>query len=166
MTKRNVIGKLAVALGVVAALAPEHASAAGSATITGIAFVDSSVTSQGSRAKLPQGAKIYASGTRITGADGCPTTRYGTDGLIVAVIDYDGPPTAGSLTVVRHPATGGNFTNAPYYLDINPGRTLQYLGPRFENGSYDLKLTWGLGQAQNLSVDASFSLARNCPPPH
>jgi hypothetical protein len=88
-----------------------------------------------------------------------------TDGLIVAVIDYDGPPTAGSLTLIRHPATGGNFTNAPYYLDINPGRTLQYLGPTFENGSYELKLTWGLGQAQNLSASASFTLARNCPPP-
>ena len=165
MTKRASFLTLAVALGVIAALASERASAAGSATITGIAFVDSSVTSQGSRAKLPPGAKIYASGMRITGTDGCPTTRYGTDGLIVAVIDYDGPPTAGSLTVVRHPASGGNFTNAPYYLDINPGRTLQYLGPGFENGSYDLKLTWGLGQAQNLSANASFTLARNCPPP-
>src|SRR5271169_3457502 len=53
------------------------------ATITGFAFVDSSVTGQGSKAKLPAGTKIYPNGARITGTDGCPTTRYQTDGLIV-----------------------------------------------------------------------------------
>jgi len=162
MTRRtSLIGFIAA----LAALASEPAGAAGTASIAGIAFVDSSITSQGSRAKLPAGAKIYPSGTTVAGTDGCPTTRYMTDGLIVAVIDYDGPPTAGSLTMIRHPATGGNFTNAPYQLDINPGRNLQYLGPTFANGSYELKLIWGIGQAQNPSASASFTLARNCPPP-
>jgi len=148
-----------------AAGVPLPAWAAGTAKITGIAFVASSVTGLGSRAQLPANAKIYASGTRITGAEGCPTTRFRTDGLIVAVIDYDGPPTAGSLQVTRHPASGGNFADAPYYLDINAGRTLQYLGPIFDNGSYDLKLTWGLGQAQNEQASAGFALARTCPTP-
>jgi hypothetical protein len=135
------------------------------ATFAGIAFVDSSVTSQGSRARLPEGAKIYPPGTQITGKDGCPTTRYGTDGLIVAVFDYQGRPTAGSLAVIRHPAAGGTFQNAPYYLDINPGRNLQFLGPIVENGRYDMRLTWGLGGASNPETSASFTLARNCPPP-
>lgn len=133
------------------------------AKFAGIAFVDASVTSQGSRARLPEGAKIYPPDARIAGAEGCPTTRYGTDGLIVAVIDYVGRPTAGSLTVIRHPASGGRFANAPYYLDINPGRTLQFLGPISENGTYDMRLTWGLGGAQNPATSASFTLARNCP---
>ena len=39
---------------------------------------------------------IYPPGSKITGTDGCPTTRYHTDGMIVAVIDYQGRPTAGS----------------------------------------------------------------------
>ena len=135
------------------------------AKFAGVAFVDSSVTSQGSRARLPEGAKIFPPDARITGTDGCTTNRYGTDGLIVAVIDYVGRPTAGSLTVIRHPATGGRFENAPYYLDINQGRTLQFLGPIVENGTYDMRLTWGLGGAQNPETTASFTLARSCPQP-
>ena len=141
------------------------ADAAGTAKIAGIAFVDSSVTGQGSRAQLPAKATIYPSGTRITGTAGCSTNRYHTDGLIVAVIDYDGSPTAGSLQVTRQPANGGTFNDAPYYLDINQGRVLQYLGPIFDNGNYSLHLTWGLGQAKNSQAAASFALARNCPQP-
>jgi len=135
------------------------------ATFAGIAFVDSAVTSQGSRARLPEGAKIYPPGAQIAGTEGCPTTRYGTDGLIVAVFDYQGRPTAGSLTVTRHPAAGGTFQNAPYYLDINPGRNLQFLGPIVDNGRYDMRLTWGLGGRTNPETAASFTLARNCPRP-
>src|SRR6202035_1649396 len=108
-----------------AALIPCTASADGG-TLTGFAFVDSSVTSMGSRAKLPAGTKIYPSGSKITGADGCPTNRYNTDGMIVAVIDYQGRPTSGSLAVTRRPERGGQFNDAPYYLDLDPGRTLQF----------------------------------------
>lgn len=130
----------------------------------GIAFVDSSITGQGSRTKLPAGAKIYPPGSKITGTDGCPTNQYGTDGLIVAVIDYEGRPTAAGLTVTRHPAGGGSFENAPYYLDINAGRTLQFLGPIRENGRYDMRLEAGLGRAgsEQMKASAFFTLARTC----
>jgi len=144
-----------------AALTAAHA--AGTARITGIAFVDSNVTGQGSRATLPAAAKIYLPGTKITGAVGCPTTRYRTDELIVAVIDYQGAPTAGSLQVVRQLPSGQQLANAPYYLDIHQGRVLQYLGPIFDNANYTLRLTWGLGQAQNSQAAATFTFARNCP---
>ena len=151
-----------VAICLVYALATRVVEASGSAQLVGVAFVDASITSQGSRARLPPGAKIYPPGSKITGTDGCPTTPYRTDGLIVAIIDYDGDPTAGSLAVTRHPASGGQFENAPYYLDLNPGRTLQFLGPIFDNGTYEMHLTWGLGQAQNKATSAEFTLARNC----
>jgi hypothetical protein len=141
------------------------ADAAGTAKIAGIAFVDSNTTGQGSRATLPAGAKIYPPGTKIIGTTGCPTTRYRTDGLIVAVIDYEGAPTAGSLQVLRQLPSGQQFADAPYYLDINQGQVLQYLGPIFDNANYTLRLTWGLGQAQNSQAAGSFTLARNCPQP-
>jgi hypothetical protein len=137
--------------------------AAAAAKLAGIAFVDSSVTAQGSRAKLPADAKVYPPDSEITGTTGCPTTRYRTDGLIVAVIDYDGPPTAASLAVIRHPASGGRFENAPYQIDLDAGRTLQYLGPIFENGRYEMKLTWGFASAASTATAAEFTLARNCP---
>src|SRR5580704_4931279 len=101
--------------------------------LTGIAFVDSSVTGQGEGAKLPGGTKIYPFGSTITGATGCSTNPYHTDGQIVTVIDYNGRATAASLAVTRHPATGGSFADAPYYLDLNPGRTLQNMGPIYDN---------------------------------
>jgi hypothetical protein len=138
------------------------AEAAAAATLAGIAFVDSSVTGQGSRAQLPAGTKVYPPGSEITGTTGCPTTRYRTDGLIVAVIDYDGPPTAASLAVIRHPASGGRFENAPYQIDLNAGRTLQYLGPIFENGTYEMKLTWGFASAESTTITAEFTLVRSC----
>ena len=138
-------------------------TAAAGAKLAGIAFVDSSVTSQGSRAQLPPGAKIYPPGSEIAGTTGCPTTPYRTDGLIVAVIDYNGPPTAAAVAVIRHPASGGRFENAPYHLDLNAGRTLQYLGPIFENGRYEIHMTWGLAGAQSTATEAEFTLARHCP---
>jgi hypothetical protein len=141
------------------------AHAAGQAKITGIAFVDNTVAERGSRATLPAEAKIYLPGTKITGAIGCPTTRHRADGLIVAVIDYEGAPTAGSLQVVRQLPSGQPSANAPYYLDIKQGRILQYLGPLFENANYTLRLTWNLGQVQTSQAAASFTLARNCPQP-
>jgi hypothetical protein len=39
--------------------------------------------------------------------------------------------TTGSIAVTRHPAGGGQFDNAPYFLDLDKGRTLQFLGPIF-----------------------------------
>jgi len=100
----------------------------------------------------------------IHGTDGCSTNQYGADGLVVAVIDYNGGPTAGSLTVTRHPASGGRFENAPYYLDINAGRTLQFLGPIRENGTYDMRLEAGFGRvgSQQMKTSASFTLERSC----
>lgn len=141
------------------------ASADANASLTGFAFVDGSVTGQGPRAQLPPGTKIYPPGSTITGTDGCPTTRYHTDGMIVAVIDYHGRPTAGSLAITRRPTTGGQFHNAPYYLDLDSGRTLQVLGPIYENGSYDIRFTYdfSLGRGKRLSAD--FTLARSCPIP-
>jgi uncharacterized protein (DUF2141 family) len=140
------------------------ASTDANASLAGFAFVDGSVTGQGSRAKLPTETKIYPPGSTITGTDGCPTTRYHTDGMIVAVIDYQGRPTAGSVAVTRHPASGGQFNNAPYYLDLDTGRTLQVLGPIFENGSYDVRLTYDFSLGQGKTLSATFALARNCPP--
>jgi len=141
------------------------ASADANASLTGFAFVDGSVTAQGSRAKLPAGTKIYPPGSTVAGTEGCPTTRYRTDGMIVAVIDYQGRPTAASLAVTRRPATGGQFQNAPYYLDLDPGRTLQFLGPIFENGSYDIRFQYDYSLGQGKTLSASFALARSCPIP-
>jgi uncharacterized protein (DUF2141 family) len=141
------------------------ASADANASLTGFAFVDGSVTGQGSRAQLPAGTRIYPPGSTITGTDGCPTNRYHTDGMIVAVIDYHGRPTAGSLAVTRHPASGGQFHNAPYYLDLDSGRTLQFLGPIFENGSYDIRFKYDFSLGQGKALSANFTLARSCPIP-
>ncbi len=91
-------------------------------------------------------------------------TSYRTDGLLVLVIDYQGRPTAGSVTVTRRPAAGGRFENAPYYLDLNSGRTLQYLGPIFDNGSYDVLLTYHIGQGQEKTTSTTLTLARSCGP--
>jgi uncharacterized protein (DUF2141 family) len=139
------------------------ASADANASLAGFAFVDGSVTGQGSLAKLPPETKIYPPGSTISGTEGCPTTRYRTDGMIVAVIDYHGRPTAGSLAVTRHPASGGKFDNAPYYLDLDAGRTLQFLGPIFENGFYDVRFTYDFSLGQGKKLSATFALARNCP---
>jgi uncharacterized protein (DUF2141 family) len=141
------------------------ASAGGPGRITGFAFVDGSVTGQGSHAKLPAGTKIYSPGSTIAGTDGCPTNRYHTDGMIVAVIDYQGRPTAGKVAVTRHPARGGSFENAAYYLDLDPGRTLQFLGPIFENGTYDVHFEYDYNLGEGKKDSATFVLARSCPIP-
>jgi uncharacterized protein (DUF2141 family) len=140
------------------------ASSDANASLVGFAFVDGRVTGQGPHAQLPAGTKIYPPGSTITGTDGCPTTRYHTDGMIVAVIDYHGRPTAGSLAITRRPATGGRFNNAPYYLDLDPGRTLQVLGPIYENGSYDIRFTYDFSTGRGRRLLAKFALARSCPP--
>lgn len=140
------------------------APAAGGGTIAGFAFVDASVTQQHSNAKIPAGVKIYPSGATLTGTEGCPTTRYNTDGLPILIIDYNGRPTAGSVAVTRHPASGGNFENAPYYLDLNPGRTVQFLGPSIDNGKYDVLFSYDYNLGAGYKVSASFTLARTCPP--
>jgi hypothetical protein len=131
--------------------------------ITGFAFVNSSVTSLGSQAKLPEGTKIYPSGSKITGTEGCPSNRYHTDGLLIVVLDYTGRPTAGSVAVTRHPASGGAFNDAPYYIDLNAGRTLQTLGPIFDNGSYDVVFSYNYNQGQEQKDSATITLSRSCP---
>ena len=126
----------------------------GEARIAGFAFVDASVTGEGSRATLPEGAKILPPGATVTGAEGCPTNRAGTDGLIVAVIDYRGRPTTASLTITRLPATDLDNRRPPYYLDLDAGRKLQYLGPLTANGAYSVALEYFFGEAATKSVTA------------
>jgi hypothetical protein len=131
-------------------------------TLTGFAFVNSSVTGMGGQAKLPAGTKIYLPGSKITGTEGCPTNRYHTDGMIVAVIDYEGRPTAASITTTEHPARGGNFERAPYYIDLNSGRTVQYLGPIFENGTYEVVFSYNYNMGASKTASAKFALDRTC----
>jgi hypothetical protein len=156
------LGLLACKSGPTSSSANPSSSDTAKASIAGFAFVDSSVAGQGSGAKLPAGAKIYPSGSQLTGTEGCPTNQYKTDGQPMAVIDYSGRPTAASVTVTRHPAAGGAFTDAPYYLDLNAGRTLQNLGPIFDNGTYEVKFSYNFNQGAQKTLSASFVLARNC----
>jgi hypothetical protein len=138
--------------------------AAGGGKIVGFAFVDASVTQQHSNATIPAGTKIYPSGSTLTGTEGCSTTRYNTDGLPIVIIEYSGRPTAGSVAVTRHPASGGNFADAPYYLDLNPGTTVQTLGPYFDNGAYNVVFSYDYNLGAGQKTSASFTLARTCPP--
>ena len=156
------LGLLACKSGPTSSSANPSSSDTAKASIAGFAFVDSSVAGQGAGAKLPAGAKIYPSGSQLTGTEGCPTNQYKTDGQPMAVIDYSGRPTAASVTVTRHPAAGGAFTDAPYYLDLNAGRTLQNLGPIFDNGTYEVKFSYNFNQGAQKTLSASFVLARNC----
>ncbi|HEY4741664.1 MAG TPA: hypothetical protein VIH76_13800 [Candidatus Acidoferrales bacterium] len=156
------LGLLACNSGPTSSSANPSSSDSAKASIAGFAFVDSSVAGQGAGAKLPAGAKIYPSGSQLTGTEGCPTNQYKTDGQPMAVIDYSGRPTAASVTVTRHPATGGAFTDAPYYLDLNSGRTLQNLGPIFDNGTYEVRFSYNFNQGAQKTLSASFVLARNC----
>jgi hypothetical protein len=158
------IGAMVITVLFISLTVPIVAAADGDANgnLVGFAFVSSSVTSEGSLAKLPAGTKIYPPGSTITGSEGCPTNRYHTDGLIVAVIDYQGRPNEGSVTVIRHPAPGMSFPSAPYYLDLNPGRTLQYLGPIGTNGTYDVQFSYNYAEGQQKSSSARLTLARNC----
>ncbi len=145
-----------------APLGEQAAASASGGKITGFAFVDSSVTGQGAKAKLPAGTKIYPSGSTVSGTDGCPTTRYRTDGQPVVIIDYTGRSTAGSVTITRHPATGGDFTDAPYYIDLDPGRTLQNLGPIHDNGTYDIVFSYDYNTGQGHKTSAKLVLNRSC----
>lgn len=129
--------------------------------LTGIAFVDSSITGQGSRGKLPANATILPMGTAVTGTTGCPTTQYGTDGLIVAVIDYQGRKTSASLTIARQ-GEDQFARRPPYYIDLDPGRTLQFLGPVKENGTYELTLEYDYAQGKAKQTKGQFTLNRTC----
>jgi hypothetical protein len=134
--------------------------------LAGFAFVDSTVTGQGSKATLPPGTRVYPSGSRIAGTTGCPTNQYGTDGLLVLVIDYDGSPTAASVVITVTPEGGGlAIQRAPYYLDLDPGRALQYLGPETRNGTLQVVVTTGVGGLQTKAgiAKATLVLARSCP---
>ena len=156
-----VVAALAVAAAVAVAAETTGPSVA---KVAGFAFVDSSVTGQGSRAVLPEGARVYPPGSTVSGADGCPTEPHGTDGLLVAVIDYEGHPSAGSLTVTREPERGGKFTGAPYFLDLGAGRKLQALGPIFDNGTCTVELTYGVGAGASKTASGALVLRRTCPP--
>jgi hypothetical protein len=129
------------------------ATADANISIAGFAFVNSSVTAQGRRADLPPGTKLYPPGSKITGTDGCPTTRYHNDGMIVAVIDYHGDAMPGRVAVTRHPPRGGQINNAPYYLDLQKGRLLQGLRCK--------RRIRPLGQGKTVST--TFVLARSYP---
>jgi hypothetical protein len=85
--------------------------------------------------------------------------------LIVAVIDYDGRPTSASLTLTEHRAAGDTINRAPYHLDLDPGRKLQFLGPVFENGTYDMTFEWDYSLGAGQRTTASFTLRRACPSP-
>ena len=128
-----------------------------------LAFVDNSTTSRGN-AVLPAGTPIYRPGSTIDGTAGCPTTSFGTDGLMVLVMDYQGAPTSASVTTTITPPEGGpGFEVAPYYLDLNPGQRIQYLGPRNQNGTYDIHIEYGYARSTGFpKMDVRFRLNRSC----
>ena len=129
----------------------------------GLAFVDSSVTARGHNG-LPAGIPVFRPGSTITGSTGCPTDSFGQDGLMVLVFDYAGGPTSASVTTTITPLEGGSgFTVAPYYLDLNPGQSTQYLGPRDQNGTYDILVEYGYARATAFpKINVRFTLNRNC----
>ena len=147
-----------VAISCVFALVPwaRGIANAGNASLVGFAFVGPAVTSQGSKAKLPAGAEICPPGSTVTGITGCRK-------LLVAIIDYQGPPSAGSVAVTRHPATGGAFPeDAPYYMDLNAGRMLQELGGISVNGSYDVRFSYNYAEGQQRTTRTRLILKREC----
>jgi hypothetical protein len=154
---------LAVALAV--AWPGSAVASAQRAKLVGFAFVSANVTSQGSRAKLPRGTKIFPTGSRLTGKTACPRHYGGStplDGLLVVILDYAGPRTAGTATLTFTPAGSGRagFPDAPYQLDVDPGRTLQYLGPRTQNGRYAVDVQLFGSAPQRLA--GRIVLARRC----
>ena len=82
--------------------------------------------------------------------------------MIVAVIDYTGRPTAASVTVRENPDSGGIFLRAPYYMDLDSGRTLQYLGPIFDNGTYDVVFSYNFNLGNEKKVSGTLILERSC----
>ena len=130
----------------------------------GLAFVDSSVTARGGRGALSSGTTVFPPGATVTGATGCPTSSTGEDGLMVLVMDYNGPPTSAAVTTtISSPETGIGFSVAPYYLDLNAGRRVQFLGPRHQNGTYDILVEYGYASASGFpKLTARFVLDRSC----
>jgi hypothetical protein len=153
------------AAALVASSPTQAVPAATKGVLVGFAFVDVKVTAQGSRAKLPTGTRIFPPGSRITGRTACPRRFAGgtpLDGLLVLVLDYSGPPAAGSATLTFTPQGSGraSFPDAPYNFDVDRGRTLQYLGPRTQNGSYKVEIQLFGAAPQRLA--GKLVLARGC----
>ena len=130
--------------------------------MTGFAFVDSSVTGMGSQAKLPAGAKNLPPGSKVTGTEGCPTNRYHTDGMIVAVIDYQGRPTAASVTITEHPATGGISSVRPTTSTSTAAARSSISARIFENGTYDVVFSYSYNLGAAKTATAELVLARSC----
>ena len=82
--------------------------------------------------------------------------------MIVAVIDYQGRPTAASVTMEETLDSGEIFLSAPYYIDLNGGRTLQYLGPIFANGTYDVLFSYNYNLGNAKTATATLILDRSC----
>lgn len=139
------------------------AAADANISIVGFAFVNSSGDGTGAASGIPRPERKFIPGSKTTGTDGCLTTRYHNDGMIVAVIDYRGEAMPGRVAVTRHPARGGQFNNVPYYLDLQEGRQLQFLGPIFEYGSYDVSVEYDFTLGQGKRISTMFVLARSCP---
>ena len=100
----------------------------------------------------------------MSGTFGCPTSPFGQDGLMVLVLDYNGPPTTASvMTTITGPDDSQGFSVAPYYLDLNQGRQVQYLGPRTENATYDVTVEYSYATATGFpKLTARFVLNRSC----
>ena len=143
-----------------AAMIPCTASADGG-SITGFAFVDSSVTGMGSRAELPAGTKVYPPGSKS------PAPKDAHESVPHRWNDrrshrLPGPSNRRGVTITEHPATGGSFERAPYYIDLDSGRTLQYLGPMFSNGTYDVLFSYSYNLGAAKKSTAELVLARSC----
>ena len=131
---------------------------AGGTKIVGIVFLDTAA-SNGGAATVPAGATIYPPGATVSGATGCQTTP--TNGQMYLVFDYAGAPTAGEIDLTYPLSGGGSYPEAPIELDVNPGRTVQFLGlPQPLNGTYSLSLQ--LLGLHPQTLHATFRLARSC----
>lgn len=141
-----------------------NAAPVGGGLSLGLTFLDATVTAAGAHAALPKSAVVYPPGSTITGVTGCPSSSFGQDGRMTLVLDYGGPPTSASVTTTITSSGEGPFTVAPYYLDLNAGQRLQYLGPRSQNGTYDIVVEYGYATASGFpKIEARFVLDRTCP---
>jgi len=131
-------------------------------TLTGFAFVDSSVTGMGSQGKLPAGTKIYPPGSKITGTDGCPTNRYHTDGMIVAVIDYQGRPTAASITDYRTSCAGRKLPARALLHRPEQRAHAAVSRPNFRKRRLRRPLQLQLQHGASKNASAKFALDRTC----